>query len=49
MSFINTSNDFPDFKRFFYDQVRSRNDFFEEPNPKVMWTLHRYTLQNGFL
>ena len=35
MSFINTSSDFPDFKRFFYDQVSLRNDFFEEPNPKM--------------
>ena len=35
MSFINTSSDFPDFKRFFYDQVSLRTDFFEEPNPKM--------------
>ena len=35
MSFINTSNDYPDFDRFFYDQVRLRNDFFEELNPKM--------------
>ena len=35
MSFIKTSNDLPDFKRFFYDQVRFRTDFFEEPNPEM--------------
>ena len=35
MSFINTLSILNDFKRFFYDQVRFRNDFFEEPNPKM--------------
>ena len=35
MSFINTSSDLSDFERFFYDQVRFRNDFFEEPNPEM--------------
>ena len=35
MSFRNTSSDFDDFARFFYDQVSFRTDFFEEPNPKI--------------
>lgn len=35
MSFMNTSNDFADFIRFFYDQVSLRNDFFEKHNPKI--------------
>ena len=33
---MNTSNEFTDFERFFYDQVSFRNDFFEEPNPKIV-------------
>ena len=37
MSFMNTSNDFADFVRFFYDQVSLRNDFFEKHNPKIVW------------
>ena len=50
MSFINTSNDFPDFKRFFYDHVRSRNDFFEEPNPKIMFAVNhsKKVFSDGF-
>ena len=36
MSLKNTSIDYADFERFFYDQVSFRNDFFEEPNPKIM-------------
>ena len=35
MSFMNTLSDLSDFERFFYDQVGFRNDFFEEPNPKI--------------
>ena len=35
MSFMNTSDDLSDFERFFYDQVRFRNDFFEEPNSEI--------------
>ena len=36
MSFIDASSDFADFERFFYDQVRYRNDFFEETNSKIV-------------
>ena len=40
MSFIDTSSDLSDFERFFYDQVRYRTDFFEEPNSKIVrWRL----------
>ena len=35
MSVIKTSDDLSDFERFFYDQVRFRNDFFEKPKPKI--------------
>ena len=35
MSFMNTLNDLSDFERFFFNQVGFRNDFFEEPNPKI--------------
>ena len=36
MSFMNALSDFTDFERFFYDQLRFRPDFFEEPIPKIM-------------
>ena len=43
MSFIDKSIDFADFERFFYDQVRHRNDFFEEPNHKIVrWRLLKH-------
>ena len=32
---MKASSDFPDFERFFYDQVVFRTDFFEKPNPKI--------------
>ena len=35
MSLMNTLNDLSDFERFFYDQVGFRNNFLEEPNPKI--------------
>ena len=35
MSLMKSSSDFPDFERFFYDQVVFRTDFFEKPNPKI--------------
>ena len=32
-----------DFERFFYDQVRHRTDFFEEPNSKIVrWRLLKH-------
>ena len=36
MSFMNALSDFTDFERFFYDQLRFRPDFFEEPIAKIM-------------
>ena len=32
---MNTLSDLSDFERFFYDQVGFKNDFFENPNPKI--------------
>ena len=35
MSFIDILSDFPDFARFFYDQLQYKTDFFEETNSKI--------------
>ena len=51
MSFIDKSIDFGDFERFFYDQVRHRTDFFEEPNSKIVrWRLliHFFPIMRHF-
>ena len=44
MSFLNTSSDYSDFERFFYDQVSFRTDFFEQPNLKIV----RIRFFNGY-
>ena len=51
MSFKNTSIDSANFERFFYDQFSFRNDFFEEPNPKIMFAVNhskKKELSDGF-